>query len=68
MYSLSLDVVRPGIEYLHRLEDCLEFEIRRTADSLDLRVPDLTWGNGAVFFPCETHVSGVSQRSSKKIA
>lgn len=68
VYSVSLDLVRPGIEYLHRAEDCLVFEIRRSADSLEMRVPELSWGNGAAFFPCETRIARVSDKATRKIA
>jgi lipopolysaccharide transport system ATP-binding protein len=68
MYSLSLDVVRPGIEYLHRAEDCLVFEIMRTTDSLEVRAPELSWGNGAIFFPSDTRIARVSDKAARKIA
>lgn len=67
-YTVSIDFVRPGKEFLHRLEDGLAFEITRAVDSLDMRAPELSWGYGATYFPSETHLSSASDKVARRIA
>ncbi len=50
-YTLSFDVNIPWIEYIERVEDCLEFQVERSLASNQSHPIKASWNNGAVLFP-----------------
>ena len=50
-YSLSLDLTDPGIEYYHRLDRCLSFEIGVKNPALGCKQLSQEWGYGSVELP-----------------
>ena len=52
-YLLSIDVGRPKIEFIQRIEDCLSLAVRRETQVIGQRRPMQAWGVGSVCLPVE---------------
>ena len=72
-YSLSLDITRPNLEYIHRTENCLDFERDTSVSVIGRKRIDQNWGKGCwelpttleeIFYECSSTSCSIDDTGS----